>query len=264
MSYNIANGYNIAWMASALSSINQINRLGTTALGKAGVSGEFRSVIQAAQQKEQGSSVSGISAGDSMDRIFEEASQKYNVDVNLLKAIGKAESGFNASAVSSAGAVGVMQLMPATAKSLGVSNSYDARQNIMGGAKYISQLLDKYNGNVELALAAYNAGSGNVDKYGGIPPFEETQNYVKRVMEYAGNTISTGKNVSETVLPVGAVQNGGAEAIQTRTGDDSYFSINTELFLSLLNIMRGEMELKMASMLMDDSTSEKENGSIWI
>lgn len=265
MNYNIANSYNTAWMLSALSSINSINLTGKTALGKASASGEFRSVIQAAQQRQQAPSISGLSAGTSMDRIFEEASQKYNVDVNLLKAIGKAESGFNASAVSSAGAVGVMQLMPATAKSLGVSNAYDARQNIMGGAKYISQLLDKYDGNVELALAAYNAGSGNVDKYGGIPPFEETQNYVKRVMEYAGETISTGKNVNVAVSSDGAAQNGEAGMIQTGNGYDSNFSVNTELFLSLLNIMRGEIELKIASMLMDSgSTSEKENGSIWI
>ena len=80
--------------------------------------------------------------------------------------------------------MGVMQLMPATAESLGVTNAFDAYQNIMGGAKYISSLLTKYNGDVSLALAAYNAGSGNVAKYGGIPPFTETQNYVSKVIGY--------------------------------------------------------------------------------
>ena len=116
--------------------------------------------------------------------IFKEAGDAFGVSVNLLTSIARAESGFDPNAVSSAGAVGMMQLMPATAAALGVINSYDVRENIMGGAKYISQLLDKYNGNTSLALAAYNAGSSNVDSYGGIPPFTETQNYVQKVLSY--------------------------------------------------------------------------------
>ena len=80
-----------------------------------------------------------------------------------------------------------MQLMPSTASSLGISNAYNARENIMGGAQVIASNLKKYNGDISLALAAYNAGSGNVDKYGGIPPFKETQNYVKKVMNYYKN-----------------------------------------------------------------------------
>lgn len=134
-------------------------------------------------------------ASSSLDDIFQRAAEKYNVPVSLIKAIGKAESDFNPNAVSGAGAQGVMQLMPATAKSLGVTNSFDAEQNIMGGTKYIKQMLDRYNGNVKLALAAYNAGSGNVEKYGGIPPFKETQNYVKKVMNYAGETLTAGHYV---------------------------------------------------------------------
>ena len=131
----------------------------------------------------------------SLDSIFNEASQKYNVPVDLLKAIGKAESSFNAKAVSRCGAQGIMQLMPATAASLGVTDSFDAQQNIMGGAKYISQLLDKYDGKTSLALAAYNAGSNNVAKYGGIPPFKETQNYVKKVLDYANQGVDTNNAV---------------------------------------------------------------------
>jgi len=123
---------------------------------------------------------------DNLDQIFESAAIKYNVPVNLLKAVAKAESGFNPIAESKAGAQGVMQLMPATAKSLGVNNSFDPEQNIMGGAKYLSQMLDKFDGNTELSLAAYNAGPGNVLKYNGIPPFNETQNYVTKVMGYFG------------------------------------------------------------------------------
>ena len=117
----------------------------------------------------------GAAAPADLSSIFEEAANTFGVSVNLLQSIAKAESNFNANAVSSAGAVGIMQLMPATAAALGVTDSRDAYQNIMGGAKYISQLLQKYSGNISLALAAYNAGSANVDKYGGIPPFSETQ-----------------------------------------------------------------------------------------
>lgn len=133
---------------------------------------------------------------ESMDAIFEEAAEKYNVPVNLLMAVGKAESGFNADAVSSAGAQGVMQLMPATAAALGVDNAFDARSNIMGGAKYLSQKLQQYNGDIDLTLAAYNAGSGNVEKYGGVPPFNETINYIRRIREYMGQELSTGKTVT--------------------------------------------------------------------
>ena len=119
-----------------------------------------------------------------LDSIFENASAEYGVPLYLLKAVAKAESSFNPDSVSRSGALGVMQLMPETAKELGVSDAFDPEENIMGGAEYLSQKLTEYSGNVELALAAYNAGSGNVAKYGGIPPFEETQNYVKKVTAY--------------------------------------------------------------------------------
>ena len=127
---------------------------------------------------------SGNTSSTSLDAYFEEASEKYNVDVKLLKAIAHAESNFNPNATSSSGAMGVMQLMPSTAKSLGITDAYNAYDNIMGGAKVISQHLANYNGDVSLALAAYNAGSGNVAKYGGVPPFTETQNYIKKVLAY--------------------------------------------------------------------------------
>ena len=134
----------------------------------------------------------------SLDQIFEEASRTYNVPKNLIKAIAKAESDFNPNATSGAGAQGIMQLMPATARELGVTDAYDPYQNIMGGTKYISQMLAKYDGNITLALAAYNAGSNNVAKYGGVPPFKETQNYVVKVTQYMNDGVNA-PNASYTV-----------------------------------------------------------------
>ena len=122
-----------------------------------------------------------------LDAIFEAASRKFNLSVDLLKAVAKAESNFRPDATSKCGAMGIMQLMPGTAKMFGVTDPYDPEQNIMGGAECLRQMLDKFNGDVQLALAAYNAGPGAVTKYGGIPPYNETQNYVKIVMGLLGD-----------------------------------------------------------------------------
>ena len=114
--------------------------------------------------------------------MIRDAAEKYGVDPRLVAAIAEVESNGNQYAISSAGAIGVMQLMPGTANALGV-NPYVEAENIEGGAKYISQMLTTFNGDVRRAVAAYNAGPGAVQRYGGVPPYSETQNYVRRVID---------------------------------------------------------------------------------
>lgn len=180
------------------------------------------------------SAVCQVSGRTDYEAYFQAASDTYQVPVNLLKAVAKAESDFTPDAVSHCGAQGIMQLMPATARSLGVTNAFDPAQNIMGGAKFLRQLLDRFDGNVTLAVAGYNAGPGAVQKYGGVPPYKETQNYVAKVLGYAGSDISipasTGSAMSAASAALSAA--GGYS-----TGSGSLDSLTTDELLDL--VMQG-------------------------
>ncbi len=157
----------------------------------------FASLVQAALAGQSDASLGALGGGsgvaarpdgpapvapDEIDRLVSANAATWNVDPSLVKAIIANESGYDANATSGAGAQGLMQLMPGTASGLGVSNAYDPAQNVWGGTRYIKGLLDRFGGNVPLAVAAYNAGPGAVEKYGGVPPYAETQNYVQNVL----------------------------------------------------------------------------------
>jgi soluble lytic murein transglycosylase-like protein len=134
-----------------------------------------------------GSSPLGAIAGkrrQAFDKIIHEAAYRHGVDEALVKAVIRVESDFQARAVSPKGALGLMQLMPATARRHRVQRVFEPRDNVDGGVQHLRYLIRRYNGNLTLALAAYNAGEGAVDKYGGIPPYAETQGYVTRVLAY--------------------------------------------------------------------------------
>jgi soluble lytic murein transglycosylase-like protein len=134
-----------------------------------------------ARSNDAGSAVAARTPRAEIERVINASGADYHVDPALIEAIVENESAFNSNATSSAGARGLMQLMPQTADALGVTDSYDAIQNIRGGTRYLRSLLDRF-GRVELAVAAYNAGPDAVQKYGGIPPYEETRSYVRNVL----------------------------------------------------------------------------------
>lgn len=171
---------------------------------------------------------SGTSSADgetTLKDIFERAARKYDISYDFLVAVAKAESDFNTKCVSSAGAQGIMQVMPEEQKELGIKDPFDPEQNIMGAAKLLKAHLKKFNGDYTLAAAAYNAGSGRVQKYGGVPPIKETQNYVKKIDKYMkeGVTVPDRKvSVSSKDSTVGSGASTGTKTSQTTEKKDAF------------------------------------------
>ena len=168
---------------------------------------------------------------NAFDHIIQQAAQQHGVSEGLIKAVMHTESGFNVNARSPVGAQGLMQLMPATARRFNVSNAYDPHENIMAGAKYLAWLLKRFNGNTTLALAGYNAGEGNVAKYGGVPPFRETQDYVRRVTSRFSNLYASGVNASSSNSAITSNNNSNTQSqnAQVIAQSDNYTASNHQV-----------------------------------
>jgi len=169
-----------------------------------------------------------------LDAIFEAAGRRYNLSPNLLKAVAKVESNFRSNVVSHAGAMGIMQLMPGTANYLGVTDPFDPEQNIMGGARYLREMLDRFGGDLSVALSAYNAGPGRVSKNGGeVVPF--TQNYVSKVLRnFSGGDITAG---------IASFGRPGSSGATGTSGDQNGLKNITDAFSQMLFIKIIEMQM---------------------
>lgn len=244
MDYSIYNWYN--FMNNVFRQVQNVSEGNSSAYQGTQVNGQsFADTFQNAAQE-------GLQVPESMDAIFEEAAQTYNVPVQLLKAIGKNESNFQPEVVSWAGAMGVMQLMPCTVEAMGVKDPFDPRDNIMGGAKCIAQKLEEYDGNLDLALASYSAGSGNVQKYGGIPPFGETQAFIRRVKQFMQEDLTIGK----TVMTSGGMNQGYTGSVQNNmqnmcniqgVQDSGYGMFTPEQALYMVELMKLQIQSKMTT-----------------
>lgn len=199
---------------STITSFQKVLENETEKISSSAVEREVRKASKAtkAAKASEGEGASTGKASVKLDDIFKRASEKYDISYDFLVAVAKAESDFNTKCVSSAGAMGIMQLMPDECKEFNVTDPYDAEQNIMASAKLLKAHLKKYDGDYTLAAAAYNAGSGAVSKYGGVPPYTETQNYVKKIKKY----MKEGVTVPDKTVKVAATEtsegSGGAVA----------------------------------------------------
>jgi soluble lytic murein transglycosylase-like protein len=197
--------------AAAVARVAQIETMivppQTAATTSSSGSASFASALQSAQAGTATPSTGALTGGDGapagqFDALINDAAQRNGVDPALLKGLVRQESNFNPNARSGAGAVGLTQLMPSTAASLGVGDPTDPAQAIEGGARYLRQQLDRFGGDASKALAAYNAGPGAVERFGGVPPYAETQAYVQHVLGYAAQygAAGAGSSLSPTTL----------------------------------------------------------------
>lgn len=182
---------------------------------------ETETAVKTSSVSKSRTTSSSKSGETTLQDIFERAAQKYDVSYDFLVAVAKAESDFNTKCVSSAGAQGIMQVMPEEQKGLGIKAPFDAEQNIMGAAKLLKAHLKKFNGDYTLAAAAYNAGSGAVKKYGGVPPYKESQNYVKKIKKYMEEGVTVPDKKVATSSQDSTVGSGASAGATTETKEST-------------------------------------------
>lgn len=182
---------------------------------------ETETAVKTSSVSKSRTTSSSKSGETTLQDIFERAAQKYDISYDFLVAVAKAESDFNTKCVSSAGAQGIMQVMPEEQKGLGIKDPFDAEQNIMGAAKLLKAHLKKFNGDYTLAAAAYNAGSGAVKKYGGVPPYKETQNYVKKIKKYMEEGVTVPDKKVATSSQDSTVGSGASAGATTETKEST-------------------------------------------
>lgn len=223
-----------------------IGRVSTSEINRAAETAQTVAPRAQRTQSDFGEVLASVShRGQDLNPIFEQAANTYGVPKALLRAIAFHESGFEADAVSSAGAMGIMQLMPATAQTMEVGNPFDARENIFGGAKLLGQLFDQYDGDLKLTLAAYGAGSGAVAKYGGVPPYEETRGFVRDILSAVDENALDGASSERAASMTGQIRG------FTDFSDDDY-----QDFLLYWKAMSSSV----ASVLNIGETDEKDDG----